>query len=242
LRKFVLFSLISPAQNFSSTDLSEILKLPGDIELIRYIEERILEASIQKLGDYGSLCQLELYCKFYGRRPTGKLPVKPPLIEQKADIWIYKGLKVAMAIDLPLNLSPIATALLSAGLYGELGGVDLLELDKKLFQRLLDVIRKVGGRLTSIHLRNVRKPYLVSVLQISEAKGIGLESFPGLREAMKHSKIKRLGFHLELDGDKFSFWIANFGNGTLYAPLVLEPHHIGKFIIFFENVIKEKES
>lgn len=239
MRKFVLFSLIHPAQSFSSNDLATISSLPSDNELARYIEERILEASLQKLGDYGSLCQLELYCKFYGRRPTGKLPVKPPIIEQKADVWIQKGLNLAMAIDLPLNLSPIATALLSAGLYGKLDGVGTLELDKESFLKLLNKIESMRGRLTSIHLRNVREPYSVGVLQISEAKGIGLEDFPGLREAINSSKIKRLGFRFQLGGDEFSFWIANFGNGTLYAPLFPEPHHIGKLLLFFAKALRD---
>jgi len=239
MRKFVLFSLIRPAQSFSPSDLATILSLPSDNELARYIEEHIIEASLHKLGDYGLLCQLELYCKFYGRRPTGKLPVKPPIVEQKADVWMHKRLNLAMAIDLPLNLSPIATALLSAGLYGKLGEVGILELNKESFQKLLCKIERIGGRLTSVHLRNVREPYSIGVLQISESKGIGLDDFPGLREAIKHSKIKRLGFRLKLGRDEFSFWIANFGNGTLYAPLVPEPHHIGKLLEFFERVLRD---
>lgn len=238
MRKFVLFSLIRPAQDFSYTDLATIMNLPGDIEFAKYLEERVIEASLCKLGEYGSLCQLELYCKFYGRRPTGKLPVKPPMIEQKSDIWVYKGTKLAMAIDLPLNLSPVAMALLSAGLYNKLGEVGMLEFNRESFRKLMDIVEKKGGRLTSIHLRNVREPYSVGVLQISEWGGMGLGSFPGLIEAINSSKIKRLGFRLVFEEDEFSFWIANFGNGTLYAPSVLEPHHIGKLIRFFEETLE----
>jgi len=238
MRKFVLFSLVRSAQDFSHADLATIMKLPGDAEFARYLEEHVIEASLCKLGEYDPLCQLELYCKFYGRRPTGKLPVKRPVVEQKSDIWISKGTKLAMAIDLPLNLSPIASALLSVGLYNKLGEVGTLEFDRRLFKTLLDKVKEKGGRLTSIHLRNVHEPYSVGVLQISEWSGRGLESFPGLIEAINSGKIKRLGFHLEFEGDEFSFWIANFGNGTLYAPSVLEPHHIGKLIRFFEEMLQ----
>jgi hypothetical protein len=221
-------------QIFKFSGLSTISKLPGDPQLARYIEDRIIEASLRKLADYGPLQQLELYCKYRGRRPTGKLPVPGPIIEQKSDIWIRQKGRIALALDLRLDLSPISSALLSDGLYGRLGEVKVLHMTREMFKTLLEKVKNLGGRLTSVHLLDVREPAPLDVLQASYT--LGVEEFPGIKKAMASGRIKRLGFHLNLGDDRFSFWIANFGNGTLYTPPNPEPHHIGTLLEFFEDL------
>jgi len=233
LKKFVFFVGIEPFRHFKASSLESISRLHGDTQLAAYIEERILDASLNKLVDYGPLMQLELSCKFRGRRPIGKLVAPRPIIEQKSDIWVYENGKLCLAIDMPLNLSFIASALISDSFFGRLGEVSPLRMNRQMFMSLKEHVESKNGKLVSVHLLNVIEPSHLDVLQASERTGV--ESYPGIRESLATSRIKRLGFHLNLEDQFFSFWIADFGNGTLYSPPVPEPHHLGRFIKFFEE-------
>ena len=233
MRKFVFFlSIDEPIKSFEPTNLSKVSRHPAERQLVRYIDERIIDASLEKIADYASLRQLELTCKYRGRRTTGKLPIRPT-IKQKSDLWICEGKKLALAVDLPLDLSPIAATLLSDGLWGKLGLVRNLHLGRREFMKLREAIRRAGGKLDSFHLLDTRRPAPLRTLQASGP----VESFPGFFEALETSRIKRLGFHVELGNERFSFWIANLGNGTLYLPSNPQPHHIRKFLEFIESAL-----
>jgi len=218
------------------SDLSTISKLPSNIEFARYVEENILEASLRKLTEYGPLLQLETSCKFYGRRPTGKLRVERPVIVQKSDVWVHDSGKLLIAVDLPLNLSKMVEALLSASFCFKLGEVQVLRFDNRRFVKLLDKVMELGGKLTSVHLLDVRRPFALAVLQASATRGGAIQNIQEILEAMRSARIKRLGFHLPLHGDFFSLWIANSGNGTLYSPSDPQPHQIGRLLGFFEKL------
>jgi hypothetical protein len=231
MRKIVFFRMLDQPKDFSPSNLETLMRLPSDAWFAEYVENNIWEASLRKLAEYGSLLQLEMTCGYYGRRPTGKMDVKRPKIKQKADIWILEGVRLALATDLPSQLSPVAEFLISASFYATLGLVDVLSFDNERFKRLLEKVERQGGKLTSIHLLDVNLPEgHKDVYQTSESGGLGEKEKTAIKCCRK---IKRLGFHLQLGGDFYSFWIADRGNGTLYQPSPPQPHQLGKLLEFF---------
>jgi hypothetical protein len=234
MRKIVFFRMFDRPKSFSPSNLETLMRLPSNAWFTEYVENNIWDASLRELAEYGSLLQLEMTCGYYGRRPTGKIEVRRPKIKQKADIWVLEEVKLALATDLPSQLSPIAESLLSASFYATLGLVDVLSFDNERFKRLLDKVEKQGGKLTSIHLLDVNLPEgHHDVYQASESRGLGERG----KVAIENSrKIKRLGFHLWLGEDFYSFWIADRGNGTLYQPSPPQPHQLGKLLEFFGDL------
>jgi len=234
MRKIVLFRMFDPAGDFSASSLRTLMELPSDPQFVEYVENNIRNASLRQLAEYGPLLQLEMTCEYYGRKPTGKMNVARPKIRQKADIWVHGGGKLALATDLPLTLSRIAAALLSASFHTKLGQAEVLTFDNGRFKRLLEKVEGEGGKLTSVHLlgANLSGDYY-DVFQGSNRRGIG----EGGRKVVETCrKIKRLGFHFHLGEDFYSFWIADGGNGTLYKPSPPQPHQLGKLLGFFEDL------
>lgn len=236
MRKIVVLTMEKGVKDFRPQNLQTLMRAKGgDPELLEYLEEWVREASLRKLAEHGPLLQLELDYTFYRRRSTGKLVEEKQEGRQRADVWVRKGYSLALASDLPASFSRLASALLSAGLYGETGGVVELEFDRGKFGRLLERVEEKGGKLVSVHLRGAMlNGEYKDVVQVSSSKGVGRAE----REAvMSCKKIKRLGFHLTLGEEFYHFWIAAEGNGTLYSPSNPLPHHYGELLRFLEEAI-----
>ena len=233
MRKIVLFRMFGQPKKFSPSSLKTLMQLPSDTWFVEYVENNIWDASLQKLAEYGPLLQLEMTCGYYGRKPTGKMDVERPKVRQKADIWVREGDRLALATDLPSKLSPIGEALLSASFYAMYGQVEVLTFDKERFKRLLEKVEK-QGKLTCVHLRNVNLPEgHRTVYQTSESRGLGERERIAIENC---TKIKRLGFHLQLGEDFYSLWIDDNGSGTLYQPSPPQPHQLGKLLEFFRGL------
>lgn len=151
------------------------------------------------------------------------------------DVWHHRG-GFAIALDCSRFMVDSIAAFLSLSIYGEIGIFRGQTLRKEGFLKIQQHAFNLGGVLSVLHLRTLKvQDSEMSVYNLS-GKNIGNPS----EQISAAKKIKRMGFRFPRLGDSpFHFWVADWGGGTIYQPLVILPHHALALAKFFEDALRD---
>jgi hypothetical protein len=216
--------------------LDELMKFPGAWKAIdpKWLEipERLKDGGLMLVSEDENYARYKVWFDYLRKGIAAK---EYRLERAEFEIWEHKN-GLSLVVNAPRELAELSATFLAVIKCKDPFAIRLYKLNKENFIALIQHVRSLGGKVTVLQLRFVRTEDMgeLSSLKIS-GKDLEEQNIDKLLSAAK--KITRVGFYIPYLGEVFKFWVGHWGGGTIYMPIIIEPHHVWKLIEFFEKSI-----
>jgi len=208
-----------PVVKVKEARIEELRTYPGSSYFSRELEV-VIDGKLMYLGEHPAYNAFKYEVTYYPR--ISRSVRKRITASAEFTLWQIKESPLVTAFDVPRAVARIGVALASMMLYGNPFAMKPINITRKDFIRLKELIQTKRGKLTRIHVK--RRGIFGKVELTASNIKVGLEEeYPNIdfNELLRNASIiHSLGFSLFPPAVErlISFRITRWGGGQIYSP------------------------
>ena len=225
-----------PITGAKEASVKELRAYPGSSYLSRELEV-VVDGKLTYLGEHPAYNAFKYEVTYYPR--ISRFVRERVTVSAEFTLWQIKESPLVTAFDIPRAVARIGVALVSMILYGNPFAIKPINITRKDFAKLKELIQAKHGKLTRIHVK--RRGIFGKVELTASNIKVGLEEeYPNINfnELLRSASIiHSLGFSLLPPVVKrpISFRITRWGGGQIYSP----PEPFDHEILTVMDLLKE---